>query len=190
MIIWKPVKGYEGLYEVSNNGLIRTVEREYKSGEYRHIMVLPQKLMSFKTDKDGYYYLGLRKNKVRKFKRVNRIVCESFHPNPENKPLVNHKDGNKQNNDESNVEWNTISENELHSYRVLGKIPTKPWEGKKEKLNPSSKPLYQYDLDGNLIKEWESFQLAEDSGFNRRAMRLVLMKKNKHHRGFFWSRQK
>jgi len=67
------------------------------------------------------FFLGLRINGKRKFYPINRLVAECFIPNPENKRTVNHKDGNTENNDISNLEWATDSEQQLHSYRVLGR---------------------------------------------------------------------
>lgn len=188
IVEWKPVVGYEGLYEVSSIGLIRTVRREYKTGEFNHVVVMEQKYMSLNVDDDGYYYVGLRKDRKRSFKRVSRIVCEAFHDNPENKPHVNHRDGIKKNNEPDNLEWSTLSENELHSYHVLGKKAPTYWKGKRGKQNPNSKPLYQFDLKGELVKVWESMNLAILSGFNNRNLKLAVRGVWKQYRGFVWSR--
>lgn len=188
LVVWKPVVGYEGLYEVSSIGLIRTIRREYATGEYGHTVIMEQKYMSLNVDDDGYYYVGLRKDRVRSYKRISRLVCEAFHPNPDNKPYVNHKDGIKKNNEPDNLEWSTISENELHSYKVLGKQAPKNGLGKIGKLNVRSKPLYQYDLSGNLVKKWESMNLAVVSGYNKRNLKVFLSGKWSHYRGFIWSR--
>lgn len=93
--------------------------------------------------KYGYLTVGLYKKCKHKVFRVNRLVAEAFIPNPENKPEVNHKDTNKENNHVSNLEWNTRSENQIHAYENKLQIPI-------------TKKILQYDLQGNFIKEWES----------------------------------
>ena len=100
--IWKDVKGFEGLYQVSNYG------RVYSK--------ITNKIMKPKIEKDGYYRLGLRKNGVRKFFRIHRLVALAFIPQEEYKPVVNHKDGNKLNNNVENLEWCTVSYNVKHAY--------------------------------------------------------------------------
>ncbi len=107
--IWKPLKEYEGLYEISNMGNIRSL---IKKGNTKHQMK--------KTGVDvstSYINVMLSKNNIPLTKRVHRLVAETFIPNPDNKPVVNHKDGNKKNNAASNLEWMTYSENTLHSFK-------------------------------------------------------------------------
>jgi DNA-binding NarL/FixJ family response regulator len=107
--IWKPLKEYEGLYEISNMGNIISL---IKKGNTKHQIR--------KTGVDvstGYINVMLRKNNIPLTKRVHRLVAEAFIPNPDNKPVVNHKDGNKKNSAASNLEWMTYSENTLHSLK-------------------------------------------------------------------------
>ncbi len=108
--IWKPVPEYEGIYEVSNLGRIKSLSRGKRkekilnpnSGRYKNVFL----------SKNGDYCKML----------LHRIVAIVFIPNPENKPQVNHKDGNKFNNEVSNLEWCTHQENMNHAY-VTGLIP-------------------------------------------------------------------
>ena len=74
--------------------------------------------------KRGYYEVGLRKNGIKKYYLVHRLVAQEFIPNPENKPQINHKNGIKTDNFIENLEWVTNSENILHAYRVLGRKPS------------------------------------------------------------------
>lgn len=114
-IIWRDVVGYEGVYQVNNIGEVKRVSKNKLLTPYIGVK------------SKGYVYVKLCMNGVRCKKALHRIVAEAFHPNPEDKPEVNHLDGNKSNNCATNLEWVTRSENELHSYRVLGKTHN-PWD--------------------------------------------------------------
>lgn len=100
---WKWIKGYEGLYQVSNLGNIKSFY--FKT---------PREIFPAINSK-GYYQINLWKNKKRKLVLISRIVCEAFHPNPENKSTVNHIDFNRANNNSLNLEWATQSENMRHA---------------------------------------------------------------------------
>ena len=102
--IWKDVKGYEGLYQVSNLGNIRNIKKGRK-----------QKNRKLIINKFGYISFTLCKNGIKKMRRVNRLVAIAFILNPENKTDVNHIDGNKLNNIVENLEWTTRQENETHA---------------------------------------------------------------------------
>lgn len=117
---WRDIKGYEGLYEVSSLGRVRSLP---KRGGHKNPHVLsPNKCRE-------YLFVTLCNNYKVKAKDIHRLVAEAFIPNPENKPQVNHIDGNKENNRVKNLEWVTVSENNLHRYRALGYNPT--WHKKK-----------------------------------------------------------
>ena len=113
--VWRPVVGYEGLYEVSSLGNVRSLPNN------RHKEPL---LLTQAVHWKGYLRVALRKKGERKYKRVHRLVAEAFIPNPENKPTVNHKDGQRSNNCLDNLEWATMSENKHHSIDKLG---ARPW---------------------------------------------------------------
>ncbi len=110
---FRDVKGFEGYYEVSNLGNIRSVDRFVGKNANKFVEGIP-----FKTPKDryGYFRANLRKEGGRSCKLVSRLVAEAFIPNPDNKPTVNHKDGVKTNNCVSNLEWATHSENQKHKF--------------------------------------------------------------------------
>lgn len=107
----KEIKEFPG-YFVTKSGRIFS---KHKTGKL-HEMVL-------KTDKDGYKEVGLYQNRKRHFKRVHRLVAQSYIPNPCNLSQVNHIDGNKANNHVSNLEWCTLRENIKHSFKVLHRKP-------------------------------------------------------------------
>lgn len=100
---WKPVVGYEGLYEVSEKGQIKNLKTQH--------VLTPR-------NSTGYSMVALFKNGERRDLKIHRLVACSFLENPQNKPQVNHKDGNKLNNNLENLEWCTNSENQKHAYQT------------------------------------------------------------------------
>ena len=142
--IWKPIKDYEGLYEVSNLGNVRALN-------YHRQKIM--KILKTKYTKDGYYETTLLKNSKPKSIRTHRLVAETFIEIPKNKPQVNHKNGNKLDNRVENLEWCTCKENIQHAIKIgLEKL-----DGHK---NPNAKQVIQYDLDGNFIKEYKCIKYA------------------------------
>lgn len=110
--VWKPIKGYEGIYAVSDLGRVKSLPR---NGTIRQERVLRG---NFK--RSGYVNIVLQKNGKPRTFRLHRLVARAFIPNPENKPQVNHKNGNKRDNRATNLEWVTSSENLKHKFSVLG----------------------------------------------------------------------
>ena len=104
--IWKDIKNYEGLYQVSNFGNIKSLTFKNKQGTYKRELILKKAL-----GKNGYHKVILQKDRNRKTVSVHRLVAEAFIPNPENKKCVNHLDCNRTNNRIDNLEWCTHSEN-------------------------------------------------------------------------------
>ncbi|WP_342532647.1 NUMOD4 domain-containing protein [Lysinibacillus sp. FSL K6-0057] len=131
--IWKPVEGYEGLYEISNYGKLKSYYD--KNGRQ---MIAEGRLLKGKKDKDGYIEYTLSKNKVYKCKRAHRLVASAFIENPYNLPQVNHIDGIKSNNYVSNLEWCDVKHNAKHKYDTgLGEYSrhmAKMTHGRKSKL--------------------------------------------------------
>ena len=115
---WRAVEGFEGIYEISNFGRLRSLDREAHFFRYDRDCSLHIKGQFLKThkDEDGYERINLQTDN-RKSKRfgVHRLVACAFISNPENKPTVNHIDGNKQNNHVSNLEWATHQEQSDHA---------------------------------------------------------------------------
>lgn len=113
---WKDIKEYEGCYQISNLGRIKSLER-YVKAKNNKLRKNKEKILSFFINKNGYLEATLCKNCKKRLHRVNRLVAETFIPNLENKPCVNHIDGNKLNNNANNLEWCTYSENLIHAWR-------------------------------------------------------------------------
>lgn len=118
--LWKWVKGYEGLYMVSDKGNIFGAPRVANQG----------RMMKKLRSKKGYERICLCKQNKKRTYQVHRLVAEAFCKKKPGATEVNHKDGNKTNNVASNLEWVTRSENIKHAYKVLGKKPNRAWAGK------------------------------------------------------------
>lgn len=151
--IWKDVKGYEGRYKVSNLGNVKS------------LIGRKERVLRPLNQSKGYYKVILYNKGNRENRCIHRLVAESFISNPENKIDVNHKDGNKHNNNVSNLEWNTRSENMKHAYRIgIISISKKQSEDFKKRIMNSikrkTKKVIQYDLDNKYIKKWNSINEA------------------------------
>ena len=112
---WKPIAEYEGLYEVSDRGNVRSLDRYIKT-DIRHVSerLIKGKILKKNLKRNGYLTVDLSKGCKTKTTLVHRLVAETFIPNPNGLRFVNHKDSNRQNNDVANLEWVTSSENRLH----------------------------------------------------------------------------
>ena len=142
--IWKPVKGYAGLYEVSNLGRLRSLPRKGTKGGI---------ISATYSNTKHYAHVPLTKNAKGRTVSLHRIVAEAFIPNPENKPQVNHKDGNKRNNAVDNLEWATPEENMQHAFRT-GLKDTKA------AVAANSRSVAQI-IEGKVIKTFSSVREAE-----------------------------
>ena len=113
----KDIKGYEGLYKITDNGKVLSVRKN------RYIYT--------SLDRYGYEQCILFKDGKHKTKKVHRLVAEAFIPNTENKPQINHINGVRNDNIYTNLEWCTNSENQLHSYRHNNRVPSNKYVNKK-----------------------------------------------------------
>jgi hypothetical protein len=118
--IWKAIPRYEGYYQISNLGNIKSLSRTRKSGRGSVALTKERYLKTFQYKK-GYLYCVLCKEGIRTNQSIHRLVAGAFLSNTDNKPCVNHKNGIKTDNSICNLEWVTKSENSLHSANVLGK---------------------------------------------------------------------
>lgn len=156
--MWKPIKDFPN-YEVSD------------SGEFRN--VITGRILKFKPNERGYLYTNLSKNSKYKTHKVHRVVAETFIPNPENKPQVNHIDGDKMNNAVRNLEWVTQSENIRHMIK-LG-------------LSPQAVRVVQYSLEGNYIQTFDSLtQAATAVRGNTDSIRKTCEGLQRQHKQYVW----
>ena len=119
MEIWKDIKGYEGLYQISNLGNVKALEkiRNWNARGKQLKSVLKEKIL-IPVDRNGYSYIILWKDNKIKNCRVHRLVAQAFIENPQSKLEVNHINGIKDDNSIKNLEWVTSEENREHSYRI------------------------------------------------------------------------
>lgn len=166
---WKPVPGYEGLYEVSDKGEVVSLPRNYHYGT-----IYTRTLLQQREDR-GYLRVVLYQNGKRHCLPVHRLVAGAFIPNPDNLPWVNHKDENRRNNRVDNLMWCTPKQNTN-------------WGTCRSKISKAvSKQVDQYAKDGTFIKRWQSMTEAA------KALRLPLSEISKCTRttqytsgGFYW----
>ena len=141
--VWKDVPNYEGIYKVSNFGRIKMVKRTLIDSLGKKINK-KEHILKPRTG-NRYYMIALYKNGKREDLLLHRLIAQTFIPNPENKPFVNHKDENCFNNCSDNLMWCTQKEN-------------MNWGTINERMSKNSKSkrkVNQYDMDGNFIKQWD-----------------------------------
>ena len=172
-----------GYYEVSPSGAIRSIHR-YKFQPYLYMQVLKTQI-----NRDGYVDIKLKNSQgSTTHTLVHRIVAMLFLPNPDNLAQVDHKDGNKENNDVSNLQWLSKADNIKRNYTELG---YEPWnKGKKlpsgEDYKGKVKPVSRFALDGTLEKEYFSAAAAEDDGYNRKSISACCRGKTKTYKNKLW----
>ena len=173
--IWKDIKDFEELYQVSNMGRVKSLKREVFNGKVWYYV--NTKLLKDRDNGKGYRVLELYKDSKRYFKKVHRLVAEAFIPNPENKPEVNHIDTDKTNNYDTNLEWVTGKENSKHIYDA----------GKKPMPNLNKK-VHQLDEYGNIIATYDSAKEASIAvgGYKSEQVACVARGDRRTFKGTYW----
>ena len=174
--IWEDIKGYEGLYQISNLGNIKSnyiwTGRMYI---YKPHLIKPT------IAKNGYYRVSLCKEGKTKYRNLHKLIAETFISNPEGYKYINHIDGDKLNNNLKNLEWCTQSHNTKEAFRI----------GLHKKYfgadNKRSKKIIQYDLHGNFIKEWDYMtKITEELGFDYTNISKCCSGVYKKSHGYIW----
>lgn len=181
--IWKDIKGYEGLYQISNLGRVKSLDRISKGRKYK------SKILSIQKNKNGYQTITLYDCSNYKGFTIHRLVALSFIPNPQNKKCVNHKDGNKENNKVTNLEWVTHSENMKHAFDKGLNFVTKENHitNVKNSIETNRKPVLR---TGGSKKEAKYRSIAEASRHNKvnqSDITQVCKRKKKSAGGYCWS---
>lgn len=171
---WRSIKGYEGKYEVSSFGRVKSLSR-FKCLLHGKEKNTHEKILKFDQHKNGYLFVHLYNNGSKRAYSVHRLVAEAFIPNTRSLPQINHIDGDKTNNNTDNIEWCTAKENNLHSARVLHL--------------ECGVAIKQFDENGFFIKEYANTGIAsEETGVNRSSICSCLIGRQKHAGGFLWVR--
>ena len=161
--VWKDIDEYEGLYQVSNLGRVKSLKR------------CNDKIMSLRRDKDGYILVNLWKNHERKTFKVHRLVSQTFITNPQNLPQVNHKDEDKTNNRVENLEWCDSKYNNNYGTHI------------QRSAEKQSKPVLQLTKDGEFIREWKSASDVERNlGYSQGNITKCCLGKYKSAYGYVW----
>lgn len=173
--IWKDVIGYEGLYQISSMGKVKSLQQGNAIGSK---ITYREKIMKPRLKKSGYYDVGLKTKGRQKRFRINRLVAMHFIPNPENKPFVNHKEGIKSDNRMAKLEWCTHSENMEHYKVTMNRNNERNFR----------KCTLQISLDGFLIGVYNSRKEAsERTNINICSIFKALNGKQKTAGSCFWA---
>lgn len=155
--VWRDIKDYEGLYQISSLGRVRSLDRFDSIGRF-----IKGKMLSYNVDKDGYSCITLCKNGGEKKCKVHRIVAQTFIPNPDNKPCIDHINCERSDNRIENLKWCTHSENLMNpiTRKKKSNICREICQGSD---NPNSKKIIQFSKNGDLIRLWECMKDAADN---------------------------
>lgn len=166
--IWKDIEGYEGFYQVSNYGRVKSL----KFGK--------EKILKHRRNTFGYLEIVLCSGGKPKSFKIHRLVAKAFIPNPNNLPQINHKDENKENNCEWNLEWCTPSYNINY-----GKRNERVRQTETNNTN-RSKQVCQYTLDKQIIKVWQSINECKRNGFSCGNISQCCNGKRIQYKGYKW----
>ena len=171
--VWKDIQGYEGYYQVSNIGRVRSCDREavFKNG--RHRFYKGQFIRPTKTN-SGYWQIRMKVNGHTKHEYAHRLVAKAFVPNPDKLPEVNHKDENRLNNRADNLEWVDHVTNLNYGNRA------------KKFAISRGKEVGQFTKDGKLLRTYYSTREAGRHGYNQVSVSRCATGKAKTHKGYTW----
>lgn len=179
--IWKDIAGFEGVYQVSNKGNVRSLDRYVQCADsVRHYK---GRLMKQDKKKNGYLQVNLKRQAVNKQFLIHRLVAVAFLPNPDGLATVNHKDENKENNSVDNLEWCSQSYN-----NHFGKgYRTRCVNAKNGAIRSQAKAVLQYSIDGVFIAEYFSaMEAGRANGVRQGGISECCNGKQKTAYGYIW----
>lgn len=189
--MWKVIPDTDNLYFANEDGEIMSSSRPrliISHGKKRYYQ-RNGKILKKAINPYGYYCVTIKYlNGTQKVMGVHQLIAKTFIPNPDNKPQVNHIDGNKLNNKINNLEWCTVKENIQHAYKIGLNKGGKPWLGKFGKEHNRSIPVIAYNLDGTIYKEYDNItEAAKDLKMKSSTHISACIKgKRKTAGGFIW----
>lgn len=176
--VWKDIPGYEGLYQVSNLGRVKSLERYVRNRSKK--IRKPERILSQSTNNGGYKCVNLCKDGVQQGSFVHRLVAQAFIKNCEDATQVNHINGNKQDNRPENLEWCSPTENMIHAWK------TGLQSGIRKKNDIRSVKIAQYDKEMNIVKVFPSIREAGRNGFSAGKICECCKGKRKSYRDYIW----
>lgn len=164
---WRDIKGFEGIYQVSDLGRVKALNY-HREGKERIMVGIKHKT--------GYLMVNLCRDGKQKLYGIHQLVADAFISNPDGLPMVNHKDESRDNNVASNLEWCDCKYNNNYGTR-------------NERIAKAlCKPVYQYTMDGSLVRSYTSIKEAsQQTGYNRGDISLCCNGKYNQYKGFIWS---
>jgi hypothetical protein len=178
--VWKPVAGYEGVYEVSNHGRVRSLDGFDWMGRR-----VKGKLRKTKKNNRDYVQMSLSKDGTIKYYLMHRLVAEAFVENPDKLPQVNHKDENKNNNCADNLEWCTNIYNRHYGTGLERAIKNHDYE---QIAHKNMRDLKQMTPDGELVALWHGVMTAyRATGIHESGIRNCCYGKAKTAGGYKWA---
>lgn len=178
--LWKACAGYEGLYEVSNVGRVRSLRRKTRIADKE------SNVMKLKTDDHGYYRVNLHKDGKCKGELVSRLVAQTFIPNPCNLPHVGHDDDNKKNNTVDNLYWTDAKENNNHNGK-MERFQKLHREKIGQIADALSKPVICIDRSTKEMRFYKSMQeAARIEGADSGKISMCCLGLRKSHRNKEW----
>lgn len=190
--VWRDVKDYEGYYQVSNKGRVKSLDRKVK-GKNNSTITKKSMIRKLQTSHKGYKVVRLQKQGVAKHCQVHRLVLQAFRGNKNNKPQVNHIDCNKTNNDINNLEWATAQENMDHAKtnNLLGEFSKKRLESVMDNLKKAQqsrrRKVRQMNKKGEVVGEFTSIvEASEMTGTDGSKITMCCRGDRKTSNGFRW----